>query len=107
MARQNDPTRPTADPLEEERRNTGKAAGREVDSGKRDRQNLDRGHADEGNAAQRQSDATNDATALAGVEQPTAGTESDANGLSPADDADGDRRRKQYEAGATLVSKLD
>jgi hypothetical protein len=107
MTQQNDPTRPPADPIEEERHNTGNAAGRTVDSGKRDRQTLDRGHLDEPNAAQRQSDATNDAVALGGVEEPTAGTASDANGLSAADDAEGERRRKQYKDGATLVSKLD
>lgn len=107
MAEKNDPTRWPTDPLEEERHNTGKADGREVDSGKRERGTLDRGHLDEPNPAQRQSDATNDAVALPGVEEPTAGTTSDANGLSGSDDADGERRRKQYEAGATLVSKLD
>jgi hypothetical protein len=107
MAEQNDPPRSANDPLEEERRNTGKAAGRQVDSGKRDRQNLDRGNVDEQNAAQRQSDATNDAVSLAGVEEPTAGTTTDANGLSAADEAEGTRRRKQYEEGAELVSKLD
>jgi hypothetical protein len=97
MTEQNDPTRRPGDPLEQERHNTGKA----------DRQNLDRGHLDEPNAAQRQTDATNDVVSLPGVEEPLAGTASDANGLSAGDEADGARRRKQYEDGAGLVSKLD
>ena len=107
MAEQKDPTRPAGDPIEEERHNTGRAAGRDVDSGTRDPRNLDRGTGDEENSAQRQSDATNDVVGLAGVEEPTQGTASDANGLSAADDAEGERRRKQYEGGAELVSKLD
>jgi hypothetical protein len=107
MPEQKDPTRRPGDPLEEERHNVGKAAGRPVDSGKRDPQNLDRGHLDEPNAAQRQTDATNDVVGLPGVEEPTAGTRSDANGLSSADEAEGERRRKQYDAGAELVSKID
>jgi hypothetical protein len=78
-----------------------------VDSGKRDRQNLDRGHLDEPNAAQRQSDATNDVSGLPGVEEPTAGTRSDANGLPARDEAEGRRRREHYEGGAELVTKLD
>ena len=107
MAEQNDPTRRPGDPLEEERQNVGRAAGQQVDSGKRDPQNLDRGHLEEPNAAQRQSDATNDVVGLVGVEEPTAGTRSDANGLSAADEPEGERRRKQYDAGAGLVSKID
>jgi hypothetical protein len=107
MPQHNDPTRPPGDPLEEERHNVGKAAGKQVDSGKRDPQNLDRGHLDEPNAAQRQSDATNDVVGLVGVEEPTAGTTSDANGLPARDEAEGERRRRQYDAGADLVSKLD
>jgi hypothetical protein len=67
----------------------------------------DRGSADEPNAAQRQSDATNDASSLRGVEQPTAGTRSDANGISAADEADGAKRKKQYGDGAELVSRID
>jgi hypothetical protein len=107
MTQQNGPTRRPGNRLEEERHNTGRAAGRQVDSGKRDRHSLDRGHLDEPNAAQRQTDATSDAVTLAGVEEPTAGTESDANGLSATDEAEGRQRRKQYESGAELVSKLD
>jgi hypothetical protein len=107
MAEQHEPPRPHGDPLENERLNTGRAAGKDVDSGKRDPQNLDRGHLDEPNAAQRQTDATNDAVSLVGVEEPTLGTTSDANGLSSGDEAEGNRRRQQYEGGAELVSKLD
>ena len=60
-----------------------------VDSGKRDRGNLDRGSLDEPNAAQRQSDATNDVVSLSGVEEPTTGTASDANGIGAADEDGG------------------
>ena len=61
----------------------------------------------EENAAQRQSDATGDASSLGGVEEPTAGTTSDANGISAGDEADGAKRKKQYEEGAELVSRID
>lgn len=84
-----------------------RATASQAESGKRDRETLDPGHLDEPNPSQRQSDATNDASSLNGVEQPTLGTTSDANGLSAADEADGKRRRKQYEAGVELVSKPD
>ena len=107
MADKNTAPRAQRDPLEEERHNTGKAADRDVDSGKRDRQQLDRGHLDEPNAAQRQTDATTDAVGLAGVEEPTLGVTSDANGISAADEADGEARKKQYEGGAELVSRID
>ena len=88
MPEQNEPPRPHGDPLEDEVM-------------------TDRGSAEEPNAAQRQSDATNDASSLPGVEQPTAGTTSDANGISAADEADGERRKKQYNDGAELVSRID
>lgn len=107
MAEQKEPPRPHGDPLEQERLNTGRAAGRQVDSGKRDPRNLDRGTGDEENAAQRQSDATNDAVGLTGAEEPTIGTTSDANGIPARDDADGAKRRRQYDEGADLVSKID
>ena len=87
MPEQKEPPRPHGDPLEDEV--------------------TDRGSADEANAAQRQSDATNDASSLRGVEQPTAGTTSDANGISAADEADGAKRKKQYGDGAELVSRID
>ena len=107
MPEQKEPPRPHGDPLEEERQNTGRAAGRDVDSGKRDRQTLDRGHLDEPNPAQRQTDATSDAVSLAGVEEPTIGTASDANGISASDEDSGAARKKLYEGGATLVSRID
>ena len=87
MPEQKEPPRPHGDPLDEE-----------VIS--------ERGEVDP-NAAQRQSDAASDATALGGVEQPTAGTTSDANGISAADEADGAKRKKQYGEGAELVSRID
>jgi hypothetical protein len=88
MPEQKEPPRPHGDPLDEE-----------VIS--------ERGGDVEPNAAQRQSDAASDATALGGVEQPTAGTTSDANGISAADEADGAKRKKQYGEGAELVSRID
>ena len=88
MPEQKEPPRPHGDPLEEEVL-------------------TDRGSLDEPNAAQRQSDATNDAAISRGVEQPTAGTTSDANGISPSDEADGAKRKKQYDGGAELVSRID
>jgi hypothetical protein len=107
MPEQKEPPRPHGDPLEEEALNTGKAAVREVDSGKRDRANLDRGSLDEPNPAQRQSDATSDVVSRAGVEEPTIGTTSDANGVSTSDEAAGADRRKRYDDGAELVSRID
>ena len=107
MPEQKEPPRPHGDPLEEERKNTGTSTGHDVDSGKRDRQNLDRGHLDEPNPAQRQTDATSDAVSLAGVEEPTIGTTSDANGMSAGDEDAGEARKKLYEGGAVLVSRID
>ena len=63
---------------------------------------------EEPNAAQRNSDATPDVVPTAGaVEAPLAGTRSDANGIGPGDEADGARRRKLYDDGAELVSRID
>lgn len=59
------------------------------------------------NPAQRQSDATDDASTVRGVEETTAGTTSDANGIPASDERDGERRRKQYDEGAGLVSRID
>jgi hypothetical protein len=59
------------------------------------------------NQAQRQSDATDDASAVRGVEGTTAGTGSDANGIPASDERDGDARRKRYDDGAELVSRID
>ena len=108
MAEQKDPPRPHGDPLDDAQLHAGeRAAGRNVESGKRDRQTRDVGHGSEENAAQRQSDATSDVVGFGGTEEPTAGTTSDANGTPAGDDADGQRRRRQYDNGAELVSKLD
>jgi hypothetical protein len=103
MPEQKEPPRPHGDPLEDEVMtdrgpSTGSGPSRAVS---RD------GSDNEPNAAQRQSDATNDASSLHGVEQPTAGTTSDANGISAADEADGAKRKKQYGDGAELVSRID
>jgi hypothetical protein len=103
MPEQKEPPRPHGDPMEDEVMadrgpSTGSGPSRASSRG---------GSADEANAAQRQSDATNDASSLGGVEQPTAGTTSDANGISAADEADGAKRKKLYEGGAELVSRID
>jgi hypothetical protein len=87
MPEQKEPPRPHGDPLDDEV--------------------IDRGNLDESNSAQRQSDATNDAASLGGVEQPTAGTTSDANGIPAGDEADGVKRKRQYGEGAVLVSRID
>jgi hypothetical protein len=89
MPEQHEPPRPHGDPLEEEVVNS------------------DRGSLDEPNPAQRQTDATGDAVSLGGVEQPTIGTTSDANGISASDEADGAARKKRYDDGAELVSRID
>ena len=59
------------------------------------------------NQAQRQTDATPDAVAERGFEQPTEGTRSTANGVPAGDEDEGAARRKRYDEGAGLVSKLD
>ncbi len=62
----------------------------------------------EPNPAQRQSDAPDDVVGQQpGREEPTAGDSSTANGISASDEADGAERRKLYERGAELVSKID
>ena len=61
----------------------------------------------ESNPAQRESDATPDAVAERGFEQPTDGTRSTANGIPSGDEDEGAARRKRYEEGAGLVSKID
>jgi hypothetical protein len=88
MPEQKEPPRPHGDPLEEE-----------VLS--------ERGNLDEPNPAQRQSNPPGDAPSLGGVEEPTSGTASDANGIGAGDDADGAKRKKQYGEGAELVSRID
>ena len=83
-------------------KNTGNAATREVNAGKRDRQTLHSGHLDDPNP-ERQADATSDA----GVEAPTMGTTSDANGHSVSDQAAGEVRRQQHDQGVEFVSRID
>jgi hypothetical protein len=66
----------------------------------------------EDNRAQRDSDAAPDATAEAGDDRlnnsdRANGRGSDANGVPAFDDADGERRRKLYDEGADLVSRID
>ena len=87
MAEQKEPPRPHGDPLENERMNTGKSEPEKVDSGA--------------------TDATNDVVGLPGVEEPTRGTTSDANGLPAGHEVEGEQRRKQYGGGAKLVSRID
>ena len=71
----------------------------------------DRGNVEE-NPAQRQSDAPADAVAerdgdLVETSDRADGAGSTANGVPAAEDADGERRRKLYQQGATLVSRID
>jgi len=63
-------------------------------------------HELEPNPAQRQTDAAPDVTA-AYVEDPAAGISSTANGIPSSDEADGEIRKKLYDKGATLVSRID
>jgi hypothetical protein len=71
------------------------------------------GDSTEENTAQRQSDAAPDAHGSAGqggfveTSDREGGAGSSANGVPAADEADGERRRKLYEQGATLVSRID
>jgi hypothetical protein len=82
MPEQTEPPRPHGDPLEEELVPTE-------------------------NPAQRQSDATDDASSMRGVEGPTAGTASDASGIPASDERESEARRKRYDDGAELVSRID
>ena len=66
----------------------------------------------EENRAQRDSDAPPDATDPASGDRPNNsdradGRGSDANGVPAFDEADGEARRKLYEKGAVLVSRID
>ena len=66
----------------------------------------------EDNRAQRDSDAPPDATADPGNDRlnnsdRARGQGSDANGIPEFDEADGTRRRKLYDEGADLVSRID
>jgi len=66
----------------------------------------------EENRAQRDSDAAPDATTEPRGDQlnnsdRANGRGSDANGVPEFDEADGERRRKLYEDGAEIVSRID
>jgi hypothetical protein len=82
MPEQTEPPRPHGDPLEEEVAKTE-------------------------NPAQRQSDATDDASRTRGREGTTRGTESDANGIPASDERDGEGRRKRHDDGVEFVSRID
>jgi hypothetical protein len=57
--------------------------------------------------AQRQRDATDDASSLGGLEEPTRSKTSDANGTPASDERDGEKRRKGYDGEAEFVSRID
>ena len=63
------------------------------------------------NPAQKQSDAPPDASSERGDSSETSdragGRGSDANGVPAFDESDGKQRRRQYEGGADLVSRID
>lgn len=62
----------------------------------------------EATQAQRQSDAPPDATVDAGEESDREGGRgSSANGVPAFDEVAGEERRKLYDKGATLVSRID
>jgi hypothetical protein len=66
----------------------------------------------EENRAQRDSDAPPDATAevrgdALNSSDRADGKGSDANGIPAFDEADGEKRKKLYKDGATLVSRID
>ncbi len=62
----------------------------------------------EANQAQRQSDAPPDATVAAREESDReGGGGSSANGVPAFDEVAGEERRKLYDKGATLVSRID
>jgi hypothetical protein len=66
----------------------------------------------EENRAQRESDAPPDASVDPGGDRfnnsdRANGRGSDANGVPEFDDADGERRRKLYDEGAEIVSRID
>jgi hypothetical protein len=66
----------------------------------------------EDNSAQRQSDAPGDATVgrrddVTGRNDRTDGSGSSANGVPAFDEDAGDERRKHYDGGADLVSRID
>lgn len=61
----------------------------------------------EPNPAQRQSDSGDDGINSEGREEPTQGTRSTANGINAWDEEGGQQRRRQYDEGAEIVSKID
>ena len=66
----------------------------------------------EDNRGQRDSDAPADATTDPGTDRSNnsdraRGQGSDANGIPEFDEADGERRRKLYDQGAEIVSRID
>jgi hypothetical protein len=66
----------------------------------------------ETNRAQRDSDAPPDATSEPGDDRlnnsdRADGKGSDANGIPPFDEAEGERRKKLYDQGAGIVSRID
>jgi hypothetical protein len=67
----------------------------------------------EDNQAQRQSDVPDDFVGGDLTEDPDErsdrahGAGSDANGVPAFDEADGERRKKLYDEGATIVSRID
>jgi hypothetical protein len=61
----------------------------------------------EPNAAQRQSDSAEDGINSVGREEPTQGTRSTSNGINGWDEDGGEQRRRQYDNGAEIVSKID
>ena len=88
MAQQNEPSAPHGDPL------------------------LEDVVSHEENRAQRDSDAAPDATTEPGADDinnsdRAGGRGSDANGVPAFDEADGERRKRQYEEGAEIVSRID
>ena len=83
MAEQTDPPRPHGDPFKDE-----------LIENRQD------------NRAQRDSDATPDATAEPRGDRLN-NSESNANGVPEFDEADAERRRKLYDEGADSVSRID
>lgn len=61
---------------------------------------------EEPNPAQRKSDATPDVVNSDVAEEPI-DSGSTANGIRASDEIEGEQRRKLYEEGAVLVSKID
>jgi hypothetical protein len=114
MPEQSDQPRPHGDPLEEvidihpgeDATSTPEGSDRRAPAG--DAAGANR----EENAAQRDSDAPPDATGgprgdRPGTSDRADGRGSDASGIPAFDDADGENRKKRYDNGADLVSRID